>query len=75
MLSSFKSYFQVILAARSEYFRALLYGGLKESNQTEIELRDAPVKAFKILLKYIYTGHMFLMTLKEDVVLDILGNA
>lgn len=25
--------FQVILASRSDYFRALLYGGLKETNQ------------------------------------------
>ncbi|XP_044263423.1 BTB/POZ domain-containing protein 9 [Tribolium madens] len=66
---------KVILAARSEYFRALLYGGLKESNQSEIVLPDAPVKAFKILLKYIYSGHMFLMTLKEDVILDTLGLA
>lgn len=65
----------MILAARSEYFRALLYGGLKETNQSEIVLPDAPVKAFKILLKYIYTGHMFLMTLKEDVILDTLGLA
>ncbi|KAF5292804.1 hypothetical protein FQA39_LY13849 [Lamprigera yunnana] len=66
---------KVILAARSEYFRALLYGGLKESSQSEIELTDAPLKAFKTLLKYIYSGHMFLMTLREDVILDTLGLA
>ncbi|XP_030766538.1 BTB/POZ domain-containing protein 9 isoform X2 [Sitophilus oryzae] len=66
---------KVILAARSDYFRALLYGGLKESTQSEIILPDAPLNAFKILLKYIYTGHMFLMTLKEDVILDTLGLA
>ncbi|KAJ8942635.1 hypothetical protein NQ318_013348 [Aromia moschata] len=66
---------KVILAARSEYFRALLYGGLRESNQAEIVLPDAPLKAFKVLLKYIYTGHMFLTTLKEDVILDTLGLA
>lgn len=47
---------KVVLAARSEYFRALLYGGMRESNQAEITLSDAPVKAFKSLLKYIYTG-------------------
>ncbi|KAL3287749.1 hypothetical protein HHI36_002213 [Cryptolaemus montrouzieri] len=66
---------KVILASRSEYFRALLYGGLKETNQSEIVLNDAPLKAFKILLKYIYTGHMYLMTLKEEIILDTLGLA
>ncbi|CAG9860165.1 unnamed protein product [Phyllotreta striolata] len=66
---------KVILAARSDYFRALLYGGLKESTQNEILLPDAPLKAFKVLLKYIYTGKMFLSTLKEDVILDTLGLA
>ncbi|KAH1006630.1 hypothetical protein HUJ05_007344 [Dendroctonus ponderosae] len=66
---------KVILAARSDYFRALLYGGLRESNQDEIELPNAPLNAFKVLLKYIYTGHMFLMTMKEEVILDILGLA
>lgn len=66
---------KVILAARSDYFRALLYGGLKESTQNEIVLPDAPLKAFKVLLKYIYTGNMFLSALKEDVILDTLGLA
>lgn len=46
---------RVILAARSEYFRALLYGGLSETNQREITLK-IPLKAFKALLKYIYSG-------------------
>ncbi|KAI4466852.1 Galactose-binding-like [Holotrichia oblita] len=66
---------KIILAARSDYFRALLYGGMKESSQSEIELPDAPLRAFKILLKYIYSGHMFMMTLKEEVILDTLGLA
>ncbi|RZF39905.1 hypothetical protein LSTR_LSTR010533 [Laodelphax striatellus] len=65
---------KVILAARSEYFRALLYGGLKESHQTEIELKDTSIEAFKALLKYIYTSHMSLASVK-DIVLDILGLA
>lgn len=66
---------RVILAARSEYFRALLYGGMKESQQNEIELKGTPLSAFKILLKYIYTGYMTLANLKEEVILDILGLA
>lgn len=66
---------KVILAARSEYFRALLYGGMKESNQSEIEMPDAALSAFKALLKYIYSGHMFLISMKEEVILETLGLA
>ncbi|XP_040157581.1 BTB/POZ domain-containing protein 9-like [Anopheles arabiensis] len=60
-----------ILAARSEYFRALLYGGLKESKQNEIAL-DVPVEAFKFLMKYIYTGRLPLKKMKNTDILDIL---
>ncbi|XP_049795169.1 BTB/POZ domain-containing protein 9 [Schistocerca nitens] len=66
---------KVILAARSDYFRAMLFGGLRESQQSEIELKGTSLSAFKSLLKYIYTGHMSLANQKEDVVLDILGLA
>ncbi|XP_059482268.1 BTB/POZ domain-containing protein 9 [Neocloeon triangulifer] len=66
---------KVILAARSEYFRALLYGGMKESQQAEIELKYSSSEAFKALLRYIYTGHMSLSAMKEENVLDVLGLA
>ncbi|KAG8235191.1 hypothetical protein J437_LFUL014155 [Ladona fulva] len=66
---------KAILAARSEYFRALLFGGMRESQQTEIELKGTSVFAVKALLKYIYTGHMSLVNQKEDVMLDMLGLA
>ncbi|KAL7644978.1 UNVERIFIED_CONTAM: hypothetical protein RMT77_004795 [Armadillidium vulgare] len=66
---------KVILAARSNYFRALLYGGLRESQQDEIAIVGANLTAFKILLKYIYTGLVNLGSEKEDVVLEILGLA
>lgn len=65
---------RVILAARSEYFRAMLYGGLSESTQSEIHLK-IPLKAFKILLKYIYSGNMSLAQMKTENVLDTLGLA
>ncbi|CAK9301887.1 unnamed protein product [Gordionus sp. m RMFG-2023] len=66
-----------ILASRSEYFRALLYGGMKESlpDCNEIELKDAPNQAFKTLLKYIYTGKMNLTSQKEETLLETLGLA
>lgn len=65
---------RVILAARSEYFRALLYGGLSESNQSEIKLK-IPLEAFKALLKYIYSGHMPLSQMYDNNILDTLGLA
>ena len=60
-----------ILAARSEYFRALLYGGLKESKQNEISM-DVPVEAFKYLMTYIYTGCLSPKQVNHDDLLDIL---
>ncbi|XP_045446024.1 BTB/POZ domain-containing protein 9 [Melitaea cinxia] len=65
---------KVILAASSDYFRALLYGGMREANQAEVELQ-APLLAFKALLRYVYSGHMGLSLLREDTVLDMLGLA
>ncbi|XP_050073004.1 BTB/POZ domain-containing protein 9 [Anopheles maculipalpis] len=65
---------RVILAARSEYFRALLYGGMQETKQDEITLH-IPLTAFKSLLKYIYSGSMSLVNMKEEHLLDTLGLA
>lgn len=67
---------KVILAARSDYFRALLFGGMMESQPgtTEIELQETTAKPFEALLKYIYTGKMNLLDVKqEEHLLDILG--
>ncbi|XP_073981114.1 BTB (POZ) domain containing 9 [Rhodnius prolixus] len=66
---------KAILASRCEYFRALFYGGMKESKQAEIELHGSGGAAFKLLLKYIYTGRLSLGSLKEDSILEILGLA
>ncbi|VVC26833.1 Hypothetical protein CINCED_3A008510 [Cinara cedri] len=62
---------RVVLASRSDYFRALLYGGLKESHQSEVEISDASVNSFKKLLEYIYSGRMNLSILKDEVILEI----
>lgn len=40
-----------------------------------MELKDTHIDAFKILLKYIYTGKVHLGPLKEDLLIEILGLA
>ncbi len=66
---------KVLLAARSDYFRALLYGGMKESHQKEVELKVSSISAFKYLLKYIYSAHIQLKSFKEETILEIFGLA
>lgn len=63
---------RLVLASCSSYFRALLYGGMRESQQDEVVLRDTPREAFELLLRYIYTGQLTLSGLKEEVVLEVL---
>ncbi|KAI7800068.1 BTB/POZ domain-containing protein 9-like [Triplophysa rosa] len=67
---------RVILAARCHYFRALLYGGMKESqSQAEVCLEDTRAEAFGMLLQYLYTGRASLSSAREEVLLDFLGLA
>ena len=67
---------RVILAARCSYFRALLFGGMKEAEMNiEISIGDTSADAFEILLKYIYTGKMKISNVKEGDIIDILGLA
>jgi BTB/POZ domain-containing protein 9 len=63
---------KTILALKSEYFRAMFYGGLSESNTDEITLENTPVEAFKAILKYIYTGRIYLQSLKVEQILEII---
>ncbi|XP_061667814.1 BTB/POZ domain-containing protein 9 isoform X2 [Syngnathoides biaculeatus] len=67
---------RVILAARCHYFRALLYGGMKESQpQVEVSLEETRAEAFSMLLHYLYTGRASLSSAREEVLLDFLGLA
>ncbi|XP_069811023.1 BTB/POZ domain-containing protein 9 [Dendropsophus ebraccatus] len=67
---------RVILAARCQYFRALLYGGMRESRpEAEITLQDTSAEAFAMLMKYMYTGRASLRDEREEVLLDFLSLA
>ncbi|XP_022214079.2 BTB/POZ domain-containing protein 9-like [Drosophila obscura] len=63
-----------ILAARSDYFRAMLYGNMTESKEREIRL-EVPVDAFKIIMRYIYTGTLPLSTLDVQGMIGVFGLA
>ena len=50
---------RVILASQSEYFDRLLFGEMREAHAgAEIMLPDTPLEAFKLLLKYAYSGEV-----------------
>lgn len=62
---------RAVLAARSSYFRALLFGGFAETSKREITLK-VPVEAFKCLLKFIYGGELLLDEMTEAKIIDVL---
>jgi len=64
-----------ILAAKSDYFRSLLTSGMKESHSKEVELKETPIRGFRLLLRYIYTGQMSLADQDLEVILEVLGLA
>jgi N-acetylneuraminic acid mutarotase len=43
------------LAVRSEHFRAMLYGGMRESSGVEISIPDVGYEVFTKVLEYLYT--------------------
>ena len=62
---------KVILASNSDYFRALLFCGLQESQSSKISLKCSNQELFKQLLKYVYTGKMNLNELTVQQILEI----
>ncbi|XP_003745990.1 BTB/POZ domain-containing protein 9-like [Galendromus occidentalis] len=66
---------KIILAASCDYFRALLQGGMMESDQEEVELKDVPARGFKAVLKYIYTAQLELKSMDVETILEVLSVA
>ncbi|XP_050427020.1 BTB/POZ domain-containing protein 9-like [Adelges cooleyi] len=61
-----------LLASSSKYFKGLLYGGHKETYDSEVKISEAPVTLFKILLEYIYTGRINISTLEDNEVFEFI---
>jgi len=64
---------KIILAARSDHFKAMFFRGLRESKENEINLEDIQYDIFLDLLKYIYTDESPLRN--ADRAVDIIGAA
>ncbi|KAK0419181.1 hypothetical protein QR680_013998 [Steinernema hermaphroditum] len=60
-----------ILACQSEYFRSMLYGGLREGSEKEVKIRDTNPDTFRRLLRYFYTRKLSLGQMEIDVILDL----
>ena len=46
---------KMVLATQSEYFRQLLYGGMREASQKKIPISGITPDIFEIVLEYVYT--------------------
>ncbi len=57
---------RLLFASSSEYFRALLYGGMSESETRRVELKDVAPQVFEAIVAYVYTGRVRLAAGKGD---------
>jgi len=62
------------MAAKSHYFSALLYGGLQESGENEVNLLCSD-QVLKPILNFLYSGKIDLQGSSVDVLVDLLDTA
>lgn len=46
------------LAGRSEHFRAMLFGGMRENSERKIVLHDISYEIFSIIMEFLYTDQV-----------------
>lgn len=63
---------RAFLAVFSDYFAALLGGGMNESAQSEVTLRDIDGESFARIIDFAYTG---CITISQDTVESLLETA
>ena len=62
---------KAILSAQCEHFRAMFMNGMKESSQTQIEIKDWSFNSYLLMMEYLYTGSI--ENFNPNVALDMLG--
>lgn len=63
---------KVVLAACSDYFRAMFTGGMREASQDVIELKGVSARGLRHIIDFAYSAEV---TLDLDCVQDVLGAA
>jgi len=63
---------RAFLAAVSDYFAALLGGGMRESAETEMTLHDVDGNSFARIIDFVYSGSI---TINPDTVMPLLHTA
>eukprot|EP00092_Neocalanus_flemingeri_P020682 GFUD01022412.1.p1 GENE.GFUD01022412.1~~GFUD01022412.1.p1 ORF type:complete len:425 (+),score=76.47 GFUD01022412.1:50-1324(+) len=63
-----------MLASRSDYFAAMLYGGLKESTSDKVKL-NCDSKIFRLILDYVWEGKVDYSQLSLKPLLNLMENA
>jgi hypothetical protein len=59
---------KVVICSRSEYFRALCLGGLRESTQQQIEIHNTPPFVFRKLIEYLYMQQINIEEIGDKIV-------
>ncbi|CAI9559344.1 unnamed protein product, partial [Staurois parvus] len=63
---------KVVLAACSDYFRAMFTGGMREARQDVIEIKGVSSRGLRHIIDFAYTAEV---TLDLDCIHDVLGAA
>mmetsp|Transcript_124132 Transcript_124132/g.356542 ORF Transcript_124132/g.356542 Transcript_124132/m.356542 type:complete len:447 (-) Transcript_124132:140-1480(-) len=58
---------RAILAARSQVFKSMLFGSMKEGTANEVELNSFPTQTTRQLIRFIYTGKVQEVLLEDTV--------
>ncbi|XP_078494945.1 kelch-like protein 6 [Ciona intestinalis] len=61
---------RIILAASSQYFRAMFCASYRERDQSSVEIKGVTIDVMKILIRYAYTSYLEINTENAQTVLE-----
>lgn len=64
---------KAILSAQCEHFRGMFMNGMKETTQSQIQVKDWSYNSYLLMMEYLYTGSI--VNFNHRVALDLLGLA